>query len=339
VADAALRACALANHPRLEAWVRDRLSEPQSSHALAALLQYVADCSLPAPPELMRWLQSDDQLVVRAAARAALGGDASRYLGLIEQLLEHPDEQTRDAALLASLTWGSANARTVCEQLALDQSSVHRSAMVLYAALGTRAQHQKLATQSLRPAARRATLFALGCSGDVDQIPLLLELTASKDPIEAKLAAQAFASIVGIDLQDDAFVVPIKTAARSSTLPSVENDPEAKAALPTFAEEDLDADLVPPPEDALAEPDSLALVNHWNDVRARFNPAQRYLSGAVFSLETALDNLEQTPARRRHAVAMELCVRSGARFRLNTRLFTAAQRQHLALTEIRLRDT
>lgn len=107
VARAATRACELASHPKLEAWAHDRLNEDQSPEALAALLEYVAASNLPTPPHLLQWLQTENTVLARAAARAAIGGESSRYLPVIEHLLDHADEQVRDAALTAALAWGS----------------------------------------------------------------------------------------------------------------------------------------------------------------------------------------------------------------------------------------
>jgi hypothetical protein len=172
-------------------------------------------------------------------------------------------------------------------------------------------------------------LFALGCSGDANIVPLLLEQLTTKDPVDAKLAAQAYAAIVGIDFKDDSFAVQGKLAPSSSNLPPVEQDDEAQAALPPLAADDLDADLVPAPEDALPEPNAEAIVKHWKEAQSGFDTSQRYLGGATFSLTRALDYLKQAPSRLRHPVALELGVRSGAKLHLNTRLFTMIQHAQL----------
>jgi uncharacterized protein (TIGR02270 family) len=330
VARAAMRACELGNHAKIAAWARDRLAEPQSPEALAALLEYVAASHLPAPPQLMQCLQSDSVLIVRAATHAAMGGDPAHYLAVIEHLLEHADAEARDAAVIAALAWGSQRAWSACERLALDQTAPQSAAMLLYAALGGRAQHDKLAGQLQNPTARRSALFALGHTGNVRLVPLLLEQLTVKDPVEVKLAAQALSTILGIDLQNDSFAAPAKPAQAATHLPPVAEDAEAQAALPPLEQDDLEADLVPAPEDALPTPDAAAITKFWAEAQARFDSSQRYLGGAPFDLDSALDYLTQTPGRRRQAIATELLVRSTGKLRVNTRLFTTTQHTEIA---------
>ena len=327
VARAAMRACELCHHAEIAAWARDRLAEPQSPEALAALLEYVAASHLPVPPQLMQWLQSDNVLITRAATKAAIGGDPAQCLGVVEHLLEHADAETRDAALIAALAWGSQRAWSACERLALEHTAPQ--AMLLYAALGGRAHHEKLAEQLQHPHARRAALFALGHSGNVDHVPLLLEQLSVKDTTEVKLAAQALSTILGIDLQNDSFAAPVKPAQASTQLPPVAEDAEAQATLPALDEDDLDADLVPAPEDALPTPDVAAITKYWAEAQTRFDSTQRYLGGLPFDLGNALDYLAKTQGRRRQPIAVELSVRSTAKLRLDTRVFTATQQAEL----------
>ena len=68
----------------------------------------------------------------------------------------------------------------------------------------------------------------------------------------------------------------------------------------------------------------------WAEAQTRFDSSQRYLGGAPFDLEGTLDYLAKTPGRRRQAIATELLVRSTAKLRLNTRLFTTTQQTEIA---------
>jgi hypothetical protein len=95
------------------------------------------------------------------------------------------------------------------------------------------------------------------------------------------------------------------------------------APAPRFEDDDLDADLVPTPDDELPLPEPGALV-------CRLDPRTRWLGGRPWSRGGVLDGLVSGPARRRAGLAFWLAVDSGGRHQLDTRALVSTQESQLA---------
>ena len=187
--------------------------------------------------------------------------------------------------------------------------------MAICAALGSRAHHDRLAERVTLENERAAALFALAFSGDARQVPLLIAHLRDENVLHAKLALQAIAAIIGLDLRDDAFAVPDAAPEQTRAADQgvdASDDAEAHAALPPLEEDDLDANLIPQPEDALPTPDADAIEQFWKQARRQFDSSRRYLAGEVFSAQVLLQQLEQGPLRWRHVLALSLGVRTAA---------------------------
>jgi uncharacterized protein (TIGR02270 family) len=309
-----------ARHARrgdLNAWLLSELSKHAEAHA--GLLALAEGRQL-LVPGLVRHLQSADPSAVAYAARLARLGDPAELLGATRQLLDHADAAVRDAALLAGLSWGEPRAWTACERWALDASQPSALATCLYAALGTRADHQALQTLPKASKARRSVLFALGFSGNTALAPLLFEPLHGSDPVEARLAAQALSMIFGFSLTADEFTLPPRPRTEGR-LPPPEEDPEAMAALPALEDDDLDADLIPLPEEQLDEPNVEAI--------ARFCEPRSSMTRVFYGQPFDLELLARAPLRVRHVLALALGVRSAGKFWLDTNAPSAAQREQL----------
>jgi uncharacterized protein (TIGR02270 family) len=151
-----------------------------------------------------------------------------------------------------------------------------------------RAQVQSLAQaeSTLRPA-----IVAAGMFGDPAVVPWLL--TMLERPAFARVAAEAFASITGVDLEDARFKQD-----------APEDAPE---------EHDDDSDLRwPSPE---------GLLTWWRSERGRFQPGTRYLAGAPISEAAALHVLRSGYQRQRRGAAIEV-----ARLRKDAILFPTVAR-------------
>jgi uncharacterized protein (TIGR02270 family) len=277
----------------------------------------VAARGLP-PPPLLEPLQSDDPELIAAAASAARRADARTHLPVIEHLLGHPAGAVREAALVPALAWGSQRAWDACRSWALDPAAPCPLALNLYAALGGRGEHERIARLLQSAPHRAAALFALGLSGSVAQLPALLPWLRGDDPLLGKLAAQSLSMITGIDLGDEAL-------ARAGEPEPADEDDDAASTLPELADDDLEADLVPAPETALPELDADAVERRAQEVVDRLAAEQRHLAGAPFGPAALLDALEHGPQRRRHALALALGIRGGGQLWLDTRAFTARQ--------------
>jgi uncharacterized protein (TIGR02270 family) len=325
---AAVRACGLAGASPFEAWLLDGLQPGLTGAQRASLLAIAASRRLTLPGLLVEWLQSQDSTVAMAAAQAARFADPAAHLPAVEWLLEHADRGVREAALVTAWTWGSSRAPLACERWALGDGAPRLMPMVLYAALGGSVQHARLAQLLAHPTRRHGALFALGFSGDVTQLSTLAGYLDSDDRVTAKIAAQAISMITGLDLQ--AAATPASASPRPTELPAPAQDPDAMRALPPLDEDDLDADLVPPPEDALPTPDPRAIRGACDQAAARMSPGERYLGGRAFTPEVVFDYLELAPMRRRHLLALSFAIRSRGRAWVDTRGFSRGQLAQIA---------
>lgn len=338
----ACRACTLTQEAGLEASALQLLARVSRPRDQAALLDFLAERAL-APAGLARWLQSESAEVQAAAARVLTMANIARSDALMDRLYEHPDERVREPALIAGLAAGSRRAFSTVEAMALAPRAHAPAApssfaapplaplhTALYAALGGPEHHTRLA-RALGDSKRKAEiLFALGYSGNVGLMPVLIEHLESERELESKIAAQAIATILGIDLQNDAFAMPPAKRPPAGKLPPPEEDPEAMESLPPLEEDDLEADLVPPPEAELPVPNVAAIRAHWDRVRGGLIPGKRYLAGKPYTPGIALEFLERAPMRRRHVVAQALRVRTGGKAVIDSRAFSATQREQIA---------
>jgi uncharacterized protein (TIGR02270 family) len=222
----------------------------------------------------------------------------------------------RERALSLLLAWGSRAAWGTCEAQALDRERVFPFSMIAYAALGGPKEHRRLAaSRDLRPH-RIHVLRALGFSGNAGIVPLLFEHLSSHEAIEAKVAAQSISAIAGLDLRDDAF-------ASSEPKPQHESSSQAE-------KDDLDADLVPPPEDDLPRPNAAAIRHWWASAESTLKEPTRLVRGQAFSPPALFDALEAGPLGLRHVWALTLAFRTRGRVWLITRALSGEQRKVLA---------
>ena len=322
---AAARGLAQGGAKHVLAWAIDRFNQPASAAERSGALEVIAALRAE-PPLLLEWLQSDDAALVAAAARAAQHGDPQKYRPVIEYLLEHPAREVREAALIAGLCWESERAFGACAQAALEPAAPSELAMVLLAALGGPRQHARLAEQLQLETARKPALFALGFSGNPTLLPALLEQVRSDDALTSKLAAQAIATITGLDLKDEGF---------ARTAPPAAEAVEAADALPALEDDDLAADLTPAPEDALELPDAAAIARFCEQIAAQLDPRRRYLNGHVFGPEAVLDALERGPLRRRDALALLFTIGTAGQLAIDTRAFCSEQRAQIEAARAR----
>jgi hypothetical protein len=190
--------------------------------------------------------------------------------------------------------------------------------MCLYASLGGPAEHERLAQLLPHKTHRRDALVALGYAGNTALLPGLLNVVRDGAPAERKLACQAIATITGLDPR----AVELSREAKPS---GDEPERDTSPSLPPLEEDDLDADLVPRPEDALPEPDAGAVEEHCTRAMRELPAGTRWLHGQRFGPESLRASLASAPLGRRHAIARMLYIRSGAAVWVDTRGFTRLQ--------------
>ncbi len=318
VRDAASRACGLSSAPKVDAWLMDLLAAASTSAERVAILEAIAVRGLQVD-SLVASLNSEDPMEACAAARAARRSDRATHLGGIQWLLLQAEPEVRDVALVTALHYGSAEAWNLCERLALDPSAPNPTAMELYAALGGPPQHDRLVEALPLDSHRAPALRALGFSGNPGLVDRLLPyLQEGVDEVEAKLAAEAVSLIAGLDLRDDAFIVEEES----------EEETEEEELPPL--DEDLEDDLTLKPEDALPTPNAEAIRQWWKSERPRLDETKRHLAGQPWSGAAVAEYLDCGALRDRHMVALSLAIRTGGAAYVDTRAFTARQREQIA---------
>lgn len=327
VRQAVARAATLWAKPSLDAWVSDKLSRQQEPKALAGLLELCAARQLP-PPNLLKALQSNDPELINAAARAARHGDSKQYLPVLESLVRHSDAQVRDTALLATLAWGSSLAWRALEVIARESSDGPQ--LALYAAVGGRRHHKVLRERFGKEPENPSLLFALGFSGNAEVVRELVPALRSKPRLLSNLAAQSISLIAGLDLEAKEFLV-VRPSPDPSELP--EEDAESRASLPALEDDDLEADLVPQPEDLIPELDLAAIERHCGQLQ--LDPARRLLGGVPFNAESLLGYFERAPLRRHHVLAQALAVMTAGTIWFDSRAAASQQRAQLATLRLR----
>jgi len=311
---AAARGCSLAASPRIDEAATTRVAAAKTPGELGAWLELLGRRNLK-PAAAAALVTSAEGSIVASALRC-LRQPIPSLGAALEGLAEHPNPLFRERALRIALAWGTPRAFAICESQALDEGQVAPHAMLAYAILGGPSQHLRLA-QSARTKERMPhVLRALGFTGSVGLVPALLEVLGAKSPLDAKLAAQAVVAITGLDLRKDEFAA--KPPPRADSLPPLEED-------------ELDADLVPQPEDELPEPNVEAIRAWWRMRERELNNSQRLVLGEPRSPEGLLWALESGPLGLRHGWALAAHLWSGGRFWLDTEALSTEQRRHLAV--------
>jgi uncharacterized protein (TIGR02270 family) len=137
----------------------------------------------------------------------------------------------------------------------------------------------------------------------------------------ARECGEAYCWITGADLARDGL-------AKAETVPEV----------PAFEDDDLDANLVPSPEELWPLPDAYAVQQHWLARRPDMHPTARHIRGVVASRATMLAAVETGPMLRRPDLVLELRARTSGQYDVETRAFTARQRTMMAAARAAIAD-
>ncbi len=177
--------------------------------------------------------------------------------------------------------------------------------------LGTTDDHE-VVYAALRVAPfRRQAVWALGHIGTVRAADACVAGMQHEEL--ARACGEAYCWITGADLERDGL-------ARDEPVPET----------PEFEDDDLEADLVPTPEDLWPMPDVDAVQRHWQARRPGLDAAARHVRGVTVSLTTLVAAVETGPMLRRPDLVLELGARTKGRYDVETRAFTARQRQMMA---------
>ncbi|RKG95065.1 TIGR02270 family protein [Corallococcus sp. CA053C] len=245
--------------------------------------------------------------VAAAALRAVGRARLPVAPGVLQRALDSGEPALRDTAIVAGLMAGHRGAWAACQSAATARAPGSRLPLLLLGMSGEERDVKRLlellSDEKLRP----DVLWALGFSGRVEAADVCVELLRHK-PVAA-LAGEAFSAVTGLCIAEQ-YAVPRE---------------EEDEALPPLEEEDLDADLTLKPEHALPLPQPDSVAAWWRKARPGLNARQRYLEGQPFTPQALLEALVRAPMRRRHALALELALRSRGAIQLPTRAFVKKQ--------------
>jgi uncharacterized protein (TIGR02270 family) len=306
------RALELAPAQAVVAHVEPVLAKTSSAEVAALLLDVASFQQRDAAEQARRAAGEANSILQAAGLRALRSSRADPGLDLVERHLGSADRSVRQAAIETGLLGGAPAAWACCRESVSTPEPGSDRTLLFLALLGGDAEVRGLVALLGDAGVQRGALFALGFAGTRLAADACLE--ATKDEALAKLAGEAFCAIVGLDLAKEGMV---------------SSDPERPAEPIPFEEEDLDADIAAKPEELLPRPDPARLGVWWEGHRRLFAANERYIGGARADLAGLQSALEHGPTRRRHAIAAELAVRSGGRYRVETRAFSADQQRQM----------
>lgn len=272
--------------------------------------------------ELLPFLSSEDLAIATHATRCIAGPLEPRTLNALERLIARHDAPSLcEAALPVALAGQLPLAKERLRAGIAGEFRISPDLMGLYAAVSNRVEQRGLLSLLESKERRKDAVFALGFCGDVGVVGALQELLEDDDISIAATAAQSLSVMLGIDLQQDALFIPPE--------PVVDAAEADQEALPEFDQDDLDADLRPPPEESLGHPSAAAFRTQAEFHLAKMDARRRTLFGHPLHGAMLLHALRHASLRTRHVVGDVLFVLSGARHAVDTRALAHVQQQQL----------
>lgn len=232
--------------------------------------------------------------------------------------LKHEHAAVRAAAIESGISRRIPNAWAAALEYVRQPRAETSRLLPLVAMLGGAAEHKLILDSVTDASLQRAALWSLGHIGTREAVDVCL--LAMKNPKLARMGGEAYCTITGANLENDKL-----------TAPEPEDPP-----TPAFEKDDLDANLVPRPEELWPLPDAALVRRHWAEVAPRFQPGRRYLRGLPHDGQALLSALVGGPMLRRTDHAFEMFVRSEGRFDVETRASAPVQKNMIASSQARL---
>jgi uncharacterized protein (TIGR02270 family) len=231
--------------------------------------------------------------------------------------LKHEHAAVRAAAIESGIARRIPNAWAAALEYVRQPRAETSRLLPLVAMLGGAAEHKLILDSVTDASLQKAALWSLGHIGTRDAAETCL--LAMKNPKLARMGAEAYCTITGANLARDKLEAP-----------------EPEEPPPAFEKDDLDANLVPRPEELWPLPDPQLVRKHWVEISPRFQPGRRYLRGAPHDGQSLLAAIVSGPMLRRSDHAFEMYVRSEGRFDVETRASAPVQKGMIASSQARL---
>jgi uncharacterized protein (TIGR02270 family) len=250
----------------------------------------------------------DAQVEALRAARLAKEGTADKY---VSAGLRHADSAVRYEAVETALSLRISGARETAITMAGQRNPAGGRCLNLVALFGTADEHETIYDALRIPGQQLPAIWALGHIGTIRAVDACV--AGMKHEAVARACGETYCWITGADLERDRLAVQ-------------ETPPE----VPAFEDDDLDANLVPPPEALWPLPDVEAVRKHWLALRSNWPAGVRHIQGRRSNGETLLVTIETGPMLRRPDLILELRVKTRGRYDVEPRAFTQRQRQMMA---------
>ena len=252
---------------------------------------------------------------LRSLTYAAEESTAARH---IAWGLKSDDREVRSAAIQTGIRRGDPAAWQAAVQLAEERNAECAPLLSALAALGS-PEEQELVIRALRePGLQRAGLFAIAYIGTPQAVEICL--AGIRDEKLARIAAEAYCAITGAELARDGLAAP---------------EPHEGPSPPRLEDDPLEANLVPAAADQWPLPDLDGVRRHWQSIQRQFGEGARHWRGRPAGLETLFAAIERGPMHRRDDLALELAVRTGGKYDLETRAFAHVQRSMMQAARTR----
>ncbi|MHB8813461.1 MAG: hypothetical protein ACYDAE_09340 [Steroidobacteraceae bacterium] len=252
---------------------------------------------------------------LRSLAYAAEESTAARG---ISWGLKSTDPEVRFAAIQTGIRRGEPTAWQAAVQLAEECNPTCAPLLSSLAAIGS-PEEQQLVIRALRePGLQRAGLFAIAYIGTPQAVEICL--AGMRDEKLARSAGEAYCAITGAELTRDGLAAP---------------EPVEGPSPPRLEDDRLDANLVPTAADQWPLPDLDGVRRHWRSIQGQYDQGVRHWRGRPMSLESLVGAIERGPMLRRDDLALELAVRTGGKYDLETRTFAHVQRSMMQASRTR----
>ncbi|NVB38803.1 hypothetical protein G6O69_13260 [Pseudenhygromyxa sp. WMMC2535] len=314
-------ALSLAEDPRVDAWLDERLADASAGDPtrlaellLAAARRGRAVVGLPA------LLQRAEAQVVAAAALAARHASDEGSAAALISCFEHANAWVRaeaiESGLIRQLPGAWACARTMASAA---PPGLRRRAWLWLALLGDEAAQAELiarfggAVDEGSQAERADALWAASFGGRPAAVDAALPLLG--DPVLGPLAGELFRAIAGAPEEDDSLW-------EAASIGDIGEIGEGEVSLPSLEDDDLEAELGIDAESLLPVPKAEALAAWWAERRPELAAQPRLLGGVPWSEAALLEGLRHGSMRRTPGLALALGIHSAGQRQLQALVWT-----------------
>jgi uncharacterized protein (TIGR02270 family) len=237
------------------------------------------------------------------------------WLPTARKNLTYEDERCRfEAAWSVALRGGDANAVATLKTFAESSSPFrHRALQLALRRMELAVANAWRVKLARDPGQLRSAVIAAGVIGDPSAVAWLIE--QMKVPLQARVAAEAFTMITGVDI---------------TQAPFAGEKPEGFEAGPTDNPEDENVQM--DPDENLPWPNPGAVGQWWKDHQGEFSRGSRYLLGKAINVESLQEILRTGRQRQRAAAAIELAIKQRSQSLFEVRAPGLRQKKLLGLT-------